>query len=253
MVINTHKYSEEHVLMDSFDSIIVAMVPLWSTARPPTQPSSRKGPRTNKITVEPSSILTQQVILEYLLSKSKSYFHRNGPQDVRGPGRKAPVAVTGIHDNRFRPQGIRGTGQYVSIHWLFCRSTTHWTASNISNLRPQDAYAPPGYPYGRPLPSLPATSIRKMPIPLRTTPISAFSNLRPQDVYAPPDYPYGRLLHSPFLNFGPEDAYAPPGYTYGRRPPLPSSISIRKSPTLPRATLTDNLPLPSSTSDYSVQ
>ncbi|TFK57518.1 hypothetical protein OE88DRAFT_1641148 [Heliocybe sulcata] len=105
----------------------------------------------------------QQVILEYLpnIKVKKSYSHRNGPQDVRGPGRtsgtiksrqpsvsESPTAFTGIHDNRFRPQGVRGTGQYNISNFAL--------GSSVVGLR---AELPPTSP----------TSVRKPPTLPRAT------------------------------------------------------------------------------------
>ncbi|TFK57538.1 hypothetical protein OE88DRAFT_146383 [Heliocybe sulcata] len=47
------------------------------------------------------------------------------------------------------------------------------------------------------------------------------------------------------LNFGPQDAYAPSGYPYGQLLPSLSLTLIHETPTLPRATLTDNRSMPS--------
>ncbi|TFK57520.1 hypothetical protein OE88DRAFT_144821 [Heliocybe sulcata] len=46
----------------------------------------------------PVSSLSKLYLNTYLLSESKSYFHRNGPQDVRGPGRKE-LATLSSHDS----------------------------------------------------------------------------------------------------------------------------------------------------------
>ncbi|TFK57535.1 hypothetical protein OE88DRAFT_1730881 [Heliocybe sulcata] len=210
----------------------------------------RKEPRTNKIAVQLSSILPQQVIPDYLLNGTKSYAHWDGPQDVRGPGRKQYANLSDLPLRRKGPRIHNLRQVYASLNSLWTAFLTTSSANRILKTPTLPRAILTDDFHSLPL----STSFRTTPTLLQALLSSAF-HTPPSltSVRKTPTLPRATLTNDrcvPQLHS--QDAYAPPGYPYGRSPPAPSPTSIREMPTLPRATLTDSLLLLFFTSDYAV-